>query len=188
MTQKFGVIVAMTGLAVMPLMAQSAAKTTTAKAQVGAADKAFAREAAIGGMTEVELGNLAKEKAASDDVKQFGERMVTDHSKANDELKAWASQKGVTLPSELDAKHKAVRDRLSKLSGAAFDKAYMADMLTDHKEDVATFKKESSAARDADLKAWASQTLPTLEEHLKQARDTAAKVGVTTTAMKSKGR
>ncbi|HVZ24304.1 MAG TPA: DUF4142 domain-containing protein, partial [Vicinamibacterales bacterium] len=146
------------------------------------------KEAAIGGMTEVELGNLAKEKASSDDVKQFGDRMVTDHSKANDELKSWASSNNVTLPTELDAKHKAVRDRLSKLSGAAFDKAYMRDMVQDHKEDVAKFKHESTAAHNPDLKAWAGQTLPTLQDHLKLAQDTAAKVGATGAAKAKSGK
>lgn len=103
--------------------------------------------------------------------------MVTDHSKANDELKQWAQQKNITLPTELDAKHKATRDRLAKLSGDAFDKAYMHEMLTDHREDVAAFKRESTSAKDADLKAWAGKTLPTLQEHLKLAQDTATKVG-----------
>src|SRR3954471_2797640 len=113
----------------------------TAKPHAGAVgpDAAFAKEAAVGGMAEVELGNLGRERASSADVKQFADRMVTDHSKANDELKQWAQQKSVTLPSELDAKHKATRDRLGKLSGAAFDKAYMHEMLMDHQQDVAAF-------------------------------------------------
>ena len=130
------------------------AQTKAGTSGVSAADQAFVKEAAVGGMAEVELGNLAKQNAASADVKQFGDRMVTDHGKANDELKQWASQKNVTLPTELDAKHKATRDRLAKLNGAAFDKAYMQDMVTDHKQDVAKFRKESTSAHDADLKAW----------------------------------
>lgn len=160
-------------------------KPSTAKTQAGtegtvsAADRAFVKEAAIGGMAEVEFGNLAKEKASNPDVKQFGDRMVTDHGKANDELKQWAQQKNVTLPTELDAKHKATRDRLSKLSGDTFDKAYMREMVSDHQKDVAAFKKQASAAHDTDLKAWASKTLPTLEEHLKMAQDTYKKVSGT---------
>ncbi len=143
---------------------------------ISASDKAFVKEAAIGGMAEVELGTLAKEKASNPDVKAFGDRMVTDHSKANDQLKQWAQQKNVTLPTDLDAKSKATHDRLAKLSGDAFDKAYMADMVSDHNEDVAAFKRESAGAKDADLKAWAGKTLPTLEDHLKQAKDVQAKV------------
>jgi len=164
--------------------AGSAAPKPAAGAQPGTAkaaspDEAFAKEAAIGGMAEVELGNLAKEKAASSDVKQFGERMVTDHSKANDELKQWAQQKNVTLPAELDAKHKALRDKLAKLSGDAFDKAYMREMVTDHQHDVAAFRRESTSGKDPDLKAWAGKTLPTLQDHMKLAQATATKVGAT---------
>ena len=160
-----------------PPHGRGASAQAPAAAKSANPDAAFAKEAAVGGMAEVELGNLTKERASSSDVKQFGDRMVTDHSKANDELKQWAQQKNVALPSELDAKHKATRDRLAKLSGDAFDKAYMHEMVTDHREDVAAFKKESTSGKDADLKAWAGKTLPTLEEHLKLAQDTATKVG-----------
>jgi putative membrane protein len=151
-------------------------KTAGTSGTLAPADHNFVNEAAIGGMAEVELGNLAKEKASNADVKSFGDRMATDHGKANDELKSWAQQKNVTLPTELDAKHKALRDRLAKLSGEAFDKAYMREMVSDHMHDVAAFKRESTAAKDADLKAWAGKTLPTLQEHMKMAKDTNAKV------------
>jgi len=155
--------------------AHKSGSTTRAK---GVSDQAFVKEAAIGGLAEVQLGNLANEKASNSDVKQFGERMVTDHSKANDELKQVAQKQNVQLPTDLDAKHKALVARLSKLSGDAFDKAYMKEMLSDHKHDVAAFKKESSSGKDADVKQFASSTLPTLEDHLKLAQDTASKVGV----------
>ena len=150
------------------------------------ADQSFAREAAMGGMAEVELGNLAKEKASNADVKHFGERMATDHGNANDELKQWAQQKKVTLPAAIDAKHIATRDRLAKLSGDAFDKAYMRDMVTDHQHDVAAFKREATSGKDPDLKAWAAKTLPTLQDHLKMAQDTAAKVGAGSAPAKKK--
>ena len=165
------------GQAQPPKARGGSASTQPAAEKSANPDAAFAKEAAIGGMAEVELGNIAKERASSSDVKQFADRMVTDHSKANDELKQWAQQKSVTLPTELDAKHKATRDRLGKLSGDQFDKAYMQDMLTDHQHDVAAFKRESTSGKDADLKAWAGKTLPTLQEHLKLAQETAAKVG-----------
>jgi putative membrane protein len=145
-----------------------------------AADRAFAREAAIGGMAEVELGKLASDKGSSADVKQFGQRMVDDHSKANDELKEWAQKANFTLPAQLDAKHKATHDRLAKLSGPAFDRAYMRDMVKDHQEDVAAFRKASKSLHDADLKAFASKTLPTLEEHLQQAKKVQGEVVGTT--------
>jgi putative membrane protein len=147
-------------------------------------DQPFAREVAMGGMAEVELGTLAKEKASNADVKQFANRMVADHGKANDELKQWAGQKNVTLPTAVDAKHKATHDRLAKLSGDAFDKAYMQAMVMDHQKAVATFKREASSGKDPELKAWAGKTLPTLEDHLKMAQDTAAKVITGSTAAK----
>ena len=124
------------------------------------ADAKFVKEAADGGMAEVELGQLALEKASSSDVKQFGQRMVEDHGKANDELKQLAAQKHVDLPAEPSAKHKATKARLEKLSGEQFDKAYMADMLKDHKQDVAAFEKESKSAKDPDVKSFAAKTLP----------------------------
>jgi putative membrane protein len=154
----------------------SKAGADAATGSLAAADKTFMMKAAAGGMAEVELGRLATEKASSADVKQFGQRMVDDHSKANDELKALASQKSVTLPTDLDAKHKATKDRLSKLSGDAFDKAYMADMVADHNEDVAEFARVSKSAKDADVKAFAAKTLPTLQEHQRLAKEVAGKV------------
>src|SRR5207247_6462952 len=110
------------------------------------------------------------EKAASDQVKQFGQRMVDDHGKANDELKGIAQQKNMTLPTELDAKDKTLRTRLSKLSGTAFDHAYIQAMLRDHKADVNEFRRESQSGKDAEIKAFAAKTLPTLEDHLKTAQ------------------
>lgn len=143
---------------------------------LSAADQAFVKEAAIGGMAEVDLGKLAASKASNPDVKQFGQRMVDDHGKANDELKGWASQKSVNLPADIDAKHKAEHARLEKLSGDAFDRAYMASMVADHNKDVAAFERESKNAKDADLKAWAAKTLPTLQDHQKSAKEISAKV------------
>jgi len=131
-------------------------------------DTHFVKEAADGGLAEVELGKLAADKASSDAVKQFGQKMVDDHSKANDQLKQLASQKQIDLPQEPSAKHKAMMARLQKLSGADFDKAYVSEMLKDHQHDVSAFQQESSSAADPDIKNFASQTLPTLQEHLKQ--------------------
>jgi len=127
-------------------------------------------------MAEVDLGKLAASKATNPDVKQFGQRMVDDHGKANDELKSWASQKNVTLPTDLDAKHKAEHGRLEKLSGDAFDRAYMTSMVADHNKDVAEFQRESKAAKDPDLKAWVTKTLPTLQDHQKSAKEISGKV------------
>lgn len=133
-------------------------------------DHDFVLEAAMGGMAEVDLGHLASEKAQSDQVKQFAQRMVTDHGKANDELKALVASKQINLPTDSGAHHKAIKDRLSKLSGAAFDRAYMQEMVTDHRKDVNAFRKASTSGKDPDVKAWAAKTLPTLEEHLQMAQ------------------
>jgi putative membrane protein len=123
------------------------------------------------GMAAAELGKLATEKASNADVKKFGQRMADDHGKANDELKSLAQSKQITLPSAIDAKHKATIDRLSKLSGEAFDRAYVQEMLKDHQKDVAAFRTESKSGKDPEVKAWADKTLPTLEEHLKLVQD-----------------
>jgi putative membrane protein len=146
-------------------------------AMSSSSDRTFMQKAAQGGMAEVELGQLAQENGQSQEVKDFGKRMVDDHSKAGDQLKQVASQEGVTLPNDLSAKDKATKQRLSQLHGEAFDKAYMNDMVSDHREDVAEFKHESSSGRDPQVKEWATQTLPTLEGHLKMAEQVDAKVG-----------
>jgi len=143
---------------------------------MSAADSRFATKAAAGGMAEVKLGELAQKNASSPDVKAFGKKMVDDHTKAGDKLKSIASKDSINLPTSIDAKDQAVYDKLSKLNGAEFDKAYMQDMVKDHKTDVAEFQKESNSGKSADLKSFATETLPTLQEHLKMAQDTAAKV------------
>jgi putative membrane protein len=153
-------------------VAQTTAAGTTGTATLSSADRQFVEKAAMGGMAEVELGKLAQQKATSDQVKTFGDHMVQDHSKANDELKAIASNKGVQLPADVGPKHKAAMQKLQKLSGGAFDEAYMKQMVADHKETVADFKKEAESGKDADLKGFASSKLPKLEEHLKMAQST----------------
>ncbi len=129
-------------------------------------DSKFAMEAAMGGLMEVELGRVAAQKGASDEVRQFGQRMVDDHSKANEQLMQVASSKGMTLPTALDAKHQAEMQKLSALSGEQFDKEYVKMMLKDHKKDVGEFQKEASRGADADIKSFAATALPTLQEHL----------------------
>ena len=162
----------------------SSAQGTKAGAgtSIPAADKTFVEKAAVGGLAEVEMGKMAQQKGSSDQVKQFGSRMVEDHSKANDELKKIASSKGITLPTDLDAKHKSKMDKMQKLSGAQFDRAYMDDMVADHKQDVAEFKKEANSGKDSDIKAFAAKTLPTLEDHLKMAQSTESAVKANKTA------
>ena len=140
------------------------------------ADKDFIMKAAQGGMAEVALGTLAAQQGTDAGVKSFGNRMTNDHGKANDELKALATNKGLALPMDLDAEGQKTQKELSKKIGEDFDKAYMDDMVKDHEKDVAEFHKETTAAQDADLKAWVSKTLPTLQDHLKLAKETAGKI------------
>ena len=161
-----------------------ASKTTAAKQQ--GSDQKFVMEAAKGGMAEVELGKLAQDKGQSEQVKSFGKRMVDDHGKANDELQTLARNKSITLPSDLDPRDKALKDRLSKLSGPSFDRAYMNAMLQDHRKDVSAFKMEANAGKDPDVKAFASKTLPTLEDHLKLAQQTEKAVGTSGAAKSGK--
>ena len=136
----------------------------------GSQDIDFVLDAAKGGMAEVELGRLAAERARNEEVKKFGQRMVDDHTKAGEELKSIARSKGIKLPQEIDAKDQALLNRLQKLNGAAFDRAYMQAMVSDHVKDVSEFKHEANAGRDPQVKSFASMTLPTLEEHLQHAR------------------
>jgi len=141
---------------------------------IGSAERKFMTEAAMGGIVEVEGGQLAAKKAMVPEVKAFGQRMVQDHGKANEELKRIASGKGVQLPAQLDRKHRGDLDRLAKLSGADFDREYMEHMVKDHKQDIAEFQKAAKDLKDADVKQFASSKLPTLEEHLRMAEQAAA--------------
>ncbi|MGI8961268.1 MAG: DUF4142 domain-containing protein [Bryobacteraceae bacterium] len=134
-------------------------------------DKKFVNDAALGGMAEVELGKVATQKAASDAVKQFGQKMVDDHTKANDQLKEIASRENMSIPDSLDSKHRSRIEKLSKLSGPAFDKAYVKDQVKDHEKDVSDFKSEAQNGSDPNIKQFASSTLPTLEQHLSMAKD-----------------
>jgi putative membrane protein len=157
-------------------VAAPAQQNGTSANRLSSADSTFATKAAQGGLAEVQLGQLAKDKASNQAVKDFGQRMIDDHTKANDDLKNVASKEGITLPTSLDAKDQATYDRLSKLSGPEFDKAYMHDMVMDHRTDVNEFRRESEHGANPGLKAFATRTLPVLEQHLSLAEQTDAKV------------
>lgn len=141
-----------------------------AVAEVSPADKTFATKAAAGGQAEVLLGRLAAQKAESQQVRQFGQQMVTDHSQANQELQVIAKQQNLTLPTKPDSASAATEQRLQSSSGAAFDSAYARDMVKDHQEDVADFQKEASSGQDPALKAFAQKYLPVLQQHLQMAQ------------------
>jgi putative membrane protein len=160
------------GAVILPLfgaLCLGSAFAQSDKSSVSSADSKFVQEAALGGQAEVELGHLAMEKASSENVKQFGQRMVTDHGRAGEQLKAIAESKGINVPSGLSAKDQALATNLKKLDGAQFDDAYMNAMVKDHKKDIADFQKASKTAKDPQVKQFVTETLPTLQEHLQQA-------------------
>jgi putative membrane protein len=147
--------------------------TPSRPADPTASDKEFAKEAAQGGVAEVELGKLAQEKGSSEGVKQFGARMVQDHSKADQTLREAASAAKIALPTEMAAKDRKLEQKLSKLSGPSFDREYVKLMVSDHKSDVRAFKRESQSGNLPQIREFAANALPTLEEHLSSAEQLA---------------
>jgi putative membrane protein len=166
-------------LAALVLMVAFIPARAADDSKLSSKDTKFVNNAASGGEMEVALGKLAATKATNDDVKKFGQQMVDDHSKANEELKGLAKGKGVDLTK---AEEKATKmeskeeGKLAKKEGDAFDKAYMDMMVKDHEDDVKEFEKASKDCDDADLKAWAAKTLPTLKSHLEMAKDVKGKL------------
>src|SRR3954468_10196010 len=141
-----------------------------ALAAVAGTDKTFATEAAHGGLAEVQMGQLALQKATSPQVKEFAQRMVTDHSQANQNLMQLGKSENLNLPTQLDPKHKSEMDRLSAMSGTAFDAAYMQQMVQDHQKTVADFQKQAQSGVDPSLKSFAQKHLPLLQQHLQMAQ------------------
>ena len=139
-------------------------------------DKQFLKDASIGNEAEIEMGQLAQQKASASEVKQFGTRMVHDHTAAEDSLKTVAAGLHVSLPTELDPKHKNAKEGIAKLTGPQFDKAYMALMVQEHTKTVQKFQKEQSSAKDASVKEFAKSTTPTLQDHLKSAKELESKL------------
>jgi putative membrane protein len=168
------------------LISLAPAAVPTAIAQSEAApidDSTFVQKAGSGGLAEVQLGKLAKQKGTNAEVKQFGQRMVTDHTKSNKELAAAAQNVGLTVPTAPLPKHQKKADKLSGMSGAEFDKAYMSAMVKDHAKQLELFQQEAASGKAESLRQLATKTVPVLEQHLTLAREVAAKVGADTTAM-----
>lgn len=161
---------AATGTATTQARSGASAPGTAQGTRVSRQDRKFVEEAASDGMAEVRLGQLAQERAASTEVKQYGEQMVNDHGKANDELKALAAARGITLPDKPGSGQRRMHDGLAKLRSAEFDRMYMAHMTGDHRKAVSLFEKQAKSGDDAELKAFAQKTLPTLQDHLKKAQ------------------
>ena len=141
-------------------------------------DKTFVKEAATGGMAEVELSKIAQ-KSDNADVKRFADRMVDDHTAANQQLTTIATGLGIEMPKALDSEHERLRQKLATLHGKAFDDQYMRDMVGDHKQAVRLFQQEERSGREPQLKQFAQKTLPTLEEHQKMAIDLSRRLSQT---------
>ena len=134
------------------------------------ADSKFMMTLATGGMNEIGLSQTALSKSTNDDVKQYAQKMIDDHTAAGDELKSLAESKNVTLPMAMDSKHTALNQKLSSETGSSFDMDYLKAMVSDHEKTVALLQKEANSGKDADAKALASKLLPTVQGHLEMAK------------------
>lgn len=141
-------------------------------------DKSFVKDAAEGGIAEVEMGKLAEQKASSAQVKAFGHRMVVDHTRLNAQMKPVAEKMGVSVPTSMSVGQKATYEELKMKSGADFDKAYIKDMVKDHQEDLDNFNKELGSTSYAPLKAKVAAGKTVIEGHKKMADSLAQKMGV----------
>jgi putative membrane protein len=141
------------------------------QSKAGMADAHFAKAAAQGGMAEIQLGKLAADRGSNSGVKAFGERMVTQHGAAADQLKAAAQQANIVLPTTVTSKDQQTYDRLARLNGGDFDRAYADDMVQDHEKDLTEFQNEANSGKDSSIRAFAAQTVPMIQQHLNQARE-----------------
>jgi len=157
-------------LGVTVVLSSTFAADKEASDKAAAGDTAFIKKAADGGMTEVELGKVAEKNGKRDDVKSFGGQMVKDHGKANDDLKSIAGKMNVTVPDKVSAAHQAKIDKMSKMSGDAFDAAYFKGMVEDHEKTAADFEKASGTVKNADLKKFIDDTLPVIKGHLEMVK------------------
>lgn len=174
-----GIVLGLTMGLALPALAQGKAKgddkaaagDAKPAAKMAGGDKKFAQDAWMVNLAEVKLGELAGKQAASDDVKSFASMMVEHHGKAQSDLEVILKDKGMEGAKDLDAKHKALSDKLGKLSGAAFDKAYTDAMIKGHTEALKKFEKEAKGGKDEGLKAYADKTKDVVKSHLDKAAE-----------------
>ena len=166
-----GVTLFLTSLGCWAVLGTQESSSMSPEARAAMTDQAFARDAARGGLAEIKMGKLAQDNGSSEAVKAFGTRMVAEHTKAGDKLKDAAAQEHITLPTEMAAKDQATYERLSKLNGADFDRAYAQDMVKDHQQDLRDFQHEANQGNDAAIKNFAAQTVPMIQQHLDQAKE-----------------
>ncbi|MGA2419312.1 MAG: DUF4142 domain-containing protein [Candidatus Acidiferrum sp.] len=182
-------LTALGGWAVLAHQDAPSGMTEQSKAEMK--DARFVHDAALGNMAEIQLGRLAAERGGSDVVKAFGERMIVQHGSMADQLKAAAQKENVALPGKLSSRDQQTYDRLAHLSGSPFDRAYAQNMVDDHQKDLAAFQMEANIGKDETFRTFADQSLPTIQEHLNQAREVLKTVSQTsshTSAYRSAGR
>jgi putative membrane protein len=175
--------------AVWVLAATAAAFIPASGTQSGKQDakqsaQSFLQKAAEGQQAEIILGQLASERAADRQVKEFGVQMMQDHRKAKAEVRQLAAKEGVALPTELSGAHKDKQERFAQLSGSEFDRAYIGYMLHDHRKDVKEFERKVQAIKDPQVLLWAEGTLPLLKKHLRQAQVIAGAIGLDASAVR----
>lgn len=141
-----------------------------ASAELSSVDRNFATKAASGGLAEIQTAQMAKQKAESPQVKTFADRIISDHTQANNDLQQIAQQENLTLPSEPSKQERSATQRVGEMTGAAFDRTYAQEEVRDHQQDIALFQQEASSGRDPALKQFAERTLPTLRQHLQMAQ------------------
>lgn len=153
------------------VQAQTATMDTPAASALNKADQKIVMDMARANMAEIEAGKLAVSKTQNAEVKTFAQQMIDDHTKALNDVKQLAQNKGVTLPTEPDSKHKAMAAKLGKMEGEAFDRAYMAQAgVSDHTKVHSKLTKDQARAKDPDVKALAAKMLPTVDQHLNSAK------------------
>jgi putative membrane protein len=157
--------------AMTPAETTAPSASSSGPSDLSASDKKFIQKAAIGGMAEVQLAQLAQQKSSDDKVKAFAQKMIDDHTPNNEQLVKLATDKGVTPPSALDAMHKKEMAKLEGLSGAKFDKAYLKEQEKDHEVMLKLFQTEAKGGHDTDLKQFAETTIPTIQSHEQMAEE-----------------
>ena len=166
-----GLTLFLTSLGCWVVLGHQEGSPVSSEARAAMTDQSFAKGAAQGGLAEIQLGKLAQENGSSEAVKNFGTRMVAEHTKAGDQLKEVAAKEHVTLPTNLDAREQETYDKLSKLSGDEFDRMYAQDMVKDHREDLRVFQRETNHGNSDLMRDFASGTLSMIQLHLDQAKE-----------------
>jgi putative membrane protein len=161
-----------------PMQTNPSGQTTAPGNSTQVQDKMFLHEAAEGGMAEIQFGQLAAQKGGSDAVKQFGQKMVDDHTKLNDQLKPIAASMGVAEPKHLSKADQAEYNKLNGLSGDAFDNEYITNMVKDHRKDLHEFRSEQSVTTNPDLKMAVAQAEQVISQHLSMIESIAQQKGI----------